>query len=128
MTIKLWTIVSCLAGICASIILLFYPNYEGNEFPLFTDITTFVLFLPSYFLLLCAIVPLVIALLISNKVAKFSIILAVCAVAIVNSFQYTVFELIALKLFVIFLTLTPVFLFWVIVINVKARRIVNSTV
>ncbi len=128
MSIRLWIIVSCLAGICASAIFLFYPRYEGNEFPIFTDILTFFLFLPSYFMLFCAIVPLIIALLIPNKLAKFSLIFGVCAVAIINSFQYIFVEMLSFKLLVIFLTLPPVFIFWMVVLTVKANHAVFSSV
>ena len=126
MSIKLWTIVSCLAGICGIAILLFYPDYEGNEFPLFTDITIFLFFLPSYFLLFCSIIPLVIALFIPNKMVKISLILAVCTISFFNSFQYIFLESISFKLLVIFLTLTPVLIFWMVVLTVKSNRIVHS--
>ena len=127
MSIKHWTIVSCLSGICAGAIFLFYPSYEGNEFPLFTDIITFFLFLPSYFMLFCAIIPLVIALLIHNKVAKISVIFVIGVVAIVNSFQYIVIGLVSLKLLVIFFTLLPTFIFWMVVLAIKANHIAHST-
>ena len=128
MSIKHWTIVSCLSGICASAIFLFYPSYEGNEFPLFTDIITFFLFLPSYFMLFCGIIPFAIALLIYNKVAKISVIFFICVVAIVNSLQYIVIGSISLKLLVIFFTLPPTFIFWMVVLAFKANRIVQSSV
>ena len=128
MTSRQWTIISCIAGICASAIFLFYPDYEGNDFPLFTDITTFLLFLPSYFLLCCAIIPLVIALLTPNKVAKLGVIFVVCTTAFFNSFQYIFFESINFKLLVIFLTLLPTFIFGMVVLAVKSNRIVHTSV
>lgn len=128
MSIKHWIIVSCLSGLCASALVLFYPNYEGHEFPLFTDIITFLLFLPSYFMLFCAIIPLVIAIIIHNKVAKISVTLVVCIFAIVNSFQYIVIGSMSLKLLVILLTLPPTFIFWMVVLTVKANRIVHSPI
>lgn len=35
----------------------FYPNYEDNMFPLFTDITTIFIILPSLFILMISILP-----------------------------------------------------------------------
>ena len=128
MSIKQWTIISCLAGICASAIIRFYPDYEGNEFPLFTDMTTFLLFLPSYFLLFCAIIPLAIVHLIPNKIAKFGMIFAVCTITFFNSYQYIFLESISFKLLAIFLTLPPVFIFWIAVIAIKSNRIVHTGV
>lgn len=128
MSIKQWIIISCLAGICGSAIFLFYPDYEGNDFPLLTDITTFLLFLPSYFLLFCAIIPLVIIYLIPNEIAKFGIIFAVCTITFFNSYQYIFLESISFKLLAIFLTLPPVFIFWIVVLAIKSNRIVHTGV
>ena len=33
------------------IVVTFWPNYLDNEFPLFTDLTVFILFIPCFYLL-----------------------------------------------------------------------------
>jgi hypothetical protein len=58
-----WIVLStilCILSLC-----IFYPNYENNEFPLFTDISL-LLFLAAFFILSYLLVHLL-ALIINNK-------------------------------------------------------------
>lgn len=43
-------------------IIIFYPDYNNGIFPLFSDITTFFIFLPAYFLFFWGVLPLFILL------------------------------------------------------------------
>lgn len=51
-------------------VILFYPIYTGNMFPLYTDIFTLLFFLPSYFILTFSIVGQLISLFLKNSKIK----------------------------------------------------------
>lgn len=40
-------------------IIYFFPKYEGSEYPLFLDITTLSVFIPSLFILFYGVIPIV---------------------------------------------------------------------
>ncbi|OPY56422.1 MAG: hypothetical protein A4E55_02112 [Pelotomaculum sp. PtaU1.Bin035] len=64
MKYKIWLAISLILTI--AVVITFWPDYKGNMFPLFTDITTVFLFLPAYFILLVGILPYIVTKIISN--------------------------------------------------------------
>lgn len=73
-------------------IIQFYPIYQDNMFPLFTDVTTFLLFLPSYFILFFSILFQIIYIIL-NKINKIKIAwMFGCAIYLVSVLSiYTLF-------------------------------------
>jgi len=67
------------------IVITFWPNYNGNMFPLFTDATTVFLFLPAYFILLVGILPYIVIKIIPNMKLRLVLIILI----FVSSFLYS---------------------------------------
>ena len=117
---KLFTYLFYIATIISIILIYwFYPNYNGELFPLFMDATTLFVFLPAYFYIFCGVLPLFCLKVFNNKVLKTLLILSVIIIAFVHSFSYLSFYSIQMRLLFDFITIIPTLLFWVIVINVK---------
>lgn len=86
MKYKIWLGISLILLISTLyIVITFWPNYKGNMFPLFTDITTVFLFMPAYFTLLVGILPYIVTKIISNITLQ----LVLITLIFVGSFLYS---------------------------------------
>ncbi len=95
------------------------PDYTGNEFPFLTDLLTFIVFLPAYYLYFTGIIPF----LLFRLLKKSSISTYLNGIFILSAFLYAInsyltFVSIPIRLFVHLLTTFPVLIFWAVVINV----------
>lgn len=86
MKYKIWLGISLILLISTLyIVISFWPNYKGNMFPLFTDITTIFLFIPAYFILLVGILPYIVTKIIPNITLQ----LVLITLIFVGSFLYS---------------------------------------
>lgn len=117
---KLSKILFLVANIISVVVIyVFYPNEHDELFPLYTDATTLFIFLPTYFYLLCGVLPLLCLTIFNNKVIKALLIIVIILFAFINSLNYFSFYSIQVRLLVYLITLIPTLIFWVIVMNIK---------
>lgn len=79
----MWLFVSFLVSLW---MVSFYPNYNDNEFVLFTDITTILFFLPGFFLMFYSILVQLLLLLVkkAGAIAPLAIILYILNTVVVS--------------------------------------------
>lgn len=114
------TIISIIA------IYISYPKASDELFPLFTDATTLIIFLPAYFYIFCGVLPFICMMLFKNKLIRTVLILIVITFTFINSLNYLSFYSMQTRLLFDAITIIPTLLFWLIVLNLNTLANMNS--
>lgn len=114
--------------ICSLLVYKFWPIYENNMFPLFTDITTILLFLPSFFIVFFSF-PVSILLTLSKqlkKAIKISMVLLIYMMVFLFSLNALDFYSIRLRGLISFVTSLPGLLHFIISITYVHSKDLDS--
>ena len=123
-----WVILAVISMISCLFIKRFYPSYDGGDFLLFTDFTVAFFFLPAYYFIFMVTLPLIISVVIKNKVVLFTLGIASGTFALIRSFTLLYFYSFYGKLTLMGIGLSPVIFIGFLLINVKMSRIIERKV